>query len=66
MQIIINGKEKEFSGPIFLQAVIRDISRDPRHVIAEVNGRIVKNPVWPQTLLQEGDRVELVTMVGGG
>ncbi|MCL2790007.1 MAG: sulfur carrier protein ThiS [Desulfobulbus sp.] len=35
-------------------------------LIVELNQRIVKQEQWPQTRLQAGDRLELLSFVGGG
>ena len=37
-----------------------------RLVAVEYNGEILHRQFWPQTQLQTGDRLEVVTIVGGG
>jgi sulfur carrier protein len=32
----------------------------------EYNGEILQRPLWTQTLMQMDDRLEIVTIVGGG
>nr|WP_279355809.1 sulfur carrier protein ThiS [Fundidesulfovibrio agrisoli] len=39
---------------------------DPQAVIVEINEAIVPRELWPDTALKEGDRVEVVSFVGGG
>jgi len=66
MQITLNGYSKDIKNAQRLDSVIHSVSRSPKRVIAEVNGELVKAALWSQTTLQEGDAVELVTLVGGG
>ena len=66
IKITLNGKEKEFSTKTSLQALIGQTCQDPQHVIAEVNGHIVKKQTWDTTSISQGDAIELVSMVGGG
>ncbi len=66
MKITINGQEKEFTSSVNLKKVIEQFCKDSQHVIAEVNGTIIKSQVWPEKNLSNGDTVELVNFVGGG
>ena len=66
MKIIINGQPREFNAPVDLQAVITVCLADKRLVIAELNGQIIKTPLWAATPVREGDQLELVSFVGGG
>ncbi|MBF0384523.1 MAG: sulfur carrier protein ThiS [Candidatus Omnitrophica bacterium] len=66
MKIIINGKEKQLLGPNNLANAIKESCTDPEHVISEVNGKIIRSENWENFSLQENDKIELVTFVGGG
>ncbi len=66
MKIAINGKTHEFPGPLKLQALIQQVCQGQRHVIAELNEKIVKQEQWDTVNVCEGDRIELVSFVGGG
>ena len=66
MKISINGKELELTGPQPLAGVIQDVCKNNPHVIAEMNGNIISNDLWQGTQVCEGDRIELVSFVGGG
>ncbi len=39
---------------------------NPRLIAIEYNGEILHRQFWPQTVLAAGDRLEVVTIVGGG
>ncbi|WP_446009405.1 sulfur carrier protein ThiS [Candidatus Electrothrix sp.] len=65
MHIILNGEETAISGPTLL-AMVKEKGFAPDSVIAEVNLQLIKKEDWEQTVLAEGDTVELLSFVGGG
>jgi sulfur carrier protein len=62
----INGKEVELEHPIQLLAYLDQLGVNPRAVAVEHNGTIIERGVYNTVVLQEGDTVEIVRMVGGG
>ena len=66
MKININGKEKEFNGDSSLNQIIHETCCNSNRVIAELNGAIIKQPLWEKISLKDGDTLELVNFVGGG
>ena len=66
MKITLNGKEKNLPQTHNLREIVHQFCKNTERVIAEVNGQIVRNPQWDQTILKDGDTVELVSFVGGG
>jgi thiamine biosynthesis protein ThiS len=66
MHLTVNGKPRETDGPSSLLAYLQQIGIDPRIVAVERNGDIVKRDRFEQTLLSDGDKLEIVRMVGGG
>ena len=66
MKITVNGQSQKFEKERPLDEIIATFSKEYRHVIAELNGNIIKSPAWRETSVKEGDTIELVTIVGGG
>jgi len=66
MRITVNGKEKEIQESLNLENIIEQFCKDTRHIIAEVNGSIIRNINWKERTIAEGDTIELVNIVGGG
>lgn len=62
----MNGKTTQLDHSSTLQALIDHFCQNPKHVIAEINEKIVKRNAWSDHPLKNGDRIELVTLVGGG
>lgn len=66
MNIVVNGKNQELNQALTLQDFITQNCPNPKRVIAEVNENIIKRNHWADFKLQEADKIELVTFVGGG
>ncbi|MBJ7602632.1 MAG: sulfur carrier protein ThiS [Candidatus Dormibacteraeota bacterium] len=66
MNLRVNGKDVELPGPISLLDYITGLGVDPRAVAVELNGEIVARESYTELTLSEGDRLEIVRMVGGG
>lgn len=66
MKITLNGQIKEFLQTPNLENIVEQFCKNKNPVIAELNGEIIKNPRWEETIIKEGDTIELVSFVGGG
>ncbi len=66
MRISVNGREKELSDGITVLDMLHQLQLQPRRVAVERNEKIVRRSDFDTTTLSEGDRVEIVTLVGGG
>ena len=66
MQIILNGEPREIAVGTSLAAFVQTLSGDPRGIAIERNLEIVPKSDHAQTLLEDGDRLEVVQFVGGG
>jgi sulfur carrier protein len=66
MTIIINGTPKEYSNAVPLEELVAQYCKNPKHVIAEVNGEILRSSQWAGRSVKDGDTIELVGFVGGG
>jgi thiamine biosynthesis protein ThiS len=66
MNIEINGEPKNLEGALTLSALVEKLGMKSDRVAVELNREIVSREQWPQTLLSEGDRLEIVHFVGGG
>ncbi len=62
----VNGKQVQLEGPTPLLAYIDQLGVNPRAVAVEHNGEILERAAYASVTLREGDRVEIVRMVGGG
>ena len=66
MRVTINGEERELPDGITLAALIGYLALAPDRLAIERNREVVRRSDWPQTTLNEDDRVEIIHFVGGG
>jgi len=65
INLLLNGeKESRLAGSVL--DLLTEKRLAPERVVVELNGSIVKRPQWQETILREGDRLEIVCFVGGG
>lgn len=61
----INGEERNVVGKT-LAEYLATTSYDPKRIAVERNGDIVPKAQYGETILTDGDNVEIVSFVGGG
>jgi thiamine biosynthesis protein ThiS len=66
MQISVNGEERRFEGVADIAALVAQLGLDTRKVAVERNLEIVPRSLYASTPLTDGDRIEIVTFIGGG
>ena len=66
MTIILNGERYELERPTTVTALLSQLEIDPRRVAVEHNIVVVKRTAFDDTVIREGDQVEIVNFVGGG
>jgi len=66
MKIDINGKEFDVSDVITVQNLIDELKLDIKSTAVAVNKTIVSKSGYREFLLNESDKVDLVTIAPGG
>ena len=66
IKTVINGKETELAGVCSLAELIESRGLVLGRVVAEVNGEILQRDTYSETMIAEGDKIELINFVGGG
>jgi sulfur carrier protein len=64
--IFVNSKEQRAPDGSSVAALVEQLQMQNKRVAIEVNAELVTKGEWPQFKLKEGDRVEIVSFVGGG
>jgi sulfur carrier protein len=64
--ITLNGQPREVPTGSSLAELVAQLSDRTSGIAVAVNGEVVPRGSWPQTVLADRDRVELVTAVQGG
>jgi thiamine biosynthesis protein ThiS len=64
--ISVNSKEQDIPEGASVAALLALLELAGKRVAVEVNAELVTKAEWPQFQLKTGDRVEIVSFVGGG
>ena len=62
----VNGQRHTCLPAMPLLLFLEQLGMNPRLVAIEYNGEILHRQFWPETQIQPNDRLEIVTIVGGG
>ena len=66
IQVMVNGKAHRFERPVEVTALLSTLDLVGKKVAVERNGDIVPRSAHANTLLADGDQLEIVVAVGGG
>ena len=66
MRVTVNAEPREVPEGTTIDALLALLAIDRRKIAVERNQEIVPRAEHATTVLADGDRVEIVTMVGGG
>lgn len=66
MQLTVNGKPREVEGPLTILEFLQAHNVNPLLVAVEYNEEVVRRDRFDGLQLNEGDKLEIIHMVGGG
>jgi thiamine biosynthesis protein ThiS len=66
IEITVNGESQTAPEGQTILGLIRQLELDPARLAVELERRIVKQSLWPETVLHPGAQLEIVQFVGGG
>lgn len=66
MKISVNGKEHEVAESTTIAQLIEQLALKTDRIATEHNLGVVPKAKYAETQLAEGDKLEIVTFVGGG
>jgi sulfur carrier protein len=66
VKLTVNGAEKTVAEGTTLAQLVRELGLEKNPIAIEVNRQVVPRDRHGETRLSEGDRLEIVTLVGGG
>jgi len=64
--ITVNGEQRQFKQPLNCAELLSRLELAGKRVALERNGEIVPRSRFPEQMLADGDRLEIVVAVGGG
>jgi sulfur carrier protein len=66
MIIYVNGEACQLENEIELKDLLAELSLPLDRIAVELNQAVVPRKEWPQTIIKDADRLEVVHFVGGG
>lgn len=66
MRLSINGENKDFANSINLAELLEILKVEVNGVAIAINMEIVSRNTYKETILNDGDEIEIVRAVGGG
>ena len=66
MEIIVNDQSRTVAEGISVAGLLDELDLSGKHVAVEVNLQLVPRAQHSEYRLADGDRLEIVTLVGGG
>ena len=69
MRIKVNGKERNLeleNEKALLSSTLELLGYKPNTIVVEVNDLIINSLKWKDLMIKEGDKLEIVSIVGGG
>lgn len=66
MRVQVNGEIRELPEELTLDALVRQLALAPERLAIELNREVVRRARWAETVVREGDQIEIVHFVGGG
>ncbi len=66
INVTINGEIITAENRNIWDLIKFDKKLEPSQVVVEYNQKILKREYWKSTVLKEGDKLEIVSFVGGG
>lgn len=66
MTVICNGRPREVPAGVTVAALLEELQLSPRMVAVEINLELSPRATHHERTLAAGDRIEIVSLVGGG
>ncbi len=66
MKIFVNGEEQEHHAPLTVSTLLHNLDLRIEQVAVEVNLKILDRSNFSSWDLQEGDKIEILSFIGGG
>lgn len=66
VHLVVNGEPRDLAAETSLPEFVRQHGLDGRRIAIAHNGTVLYREDWPGITLKDGDRLEIVRMIGGG
>ncbi|MCS7469021.1 sulfur carrier protein ThiS [Stieleria sp. ICT_E10.1] len=66
ISITVNGRRVEIDSEMSVEQLLDTVEVPPNYLAVEINADVVPRETYADTIVRDGDDVEVVTLVGGG
>lgn len=66
IEIRVNGESRTVADGLTVEGLLRSLELEPKMIVVEHNGDILRKGSYAEVDVAEGDALELVHFVGGG
>ena len=66
LHVEINGETQDFADGMLVKAMLEVLELSGDGIAVEINREIIPRRAHAETALKDGDKIEIVTFVGGG
>lgn len=66
MGITLNGENKDYTPSMTVVELLQSLGIKPGAVVVERNFKIVARAEFEREIIEEGDTIEIIRLVGGG
>lgn len=66
MNVVLNGEEKEIQSGMTVEELLDQLKISKERVAIEINMNIIPKGGFAEVALKDGDKIEIVSFVGGG
>lgn len=66
VRLTVNGQDRELEQELSLPEFLSALELDGRRIAIAHNGVVLQRDDWSSVILRDGDRLEVVRMIGGG
>lgn len=64
--ILVNGRQAEWHQNLTITGVLEMFNYTSPKIVVKVNGQVVRQDQWDTFLVQDGDDVRALHLIGGG
>lgn len=66
IRLVVNGESREVEKDTTVAALLEELGSPPERAAIELNLQIIDKQEYARTVLKDGDRLEIISFVGGG
>jgi len=66
MEIVVNGSKINMAQNITILELIKNLNYSDKKIAVELNSEIISRSSYTNKIIVDGDKIEIITAIGGG